>query len=75
MRLADWMRQEGLSDADVAAAAGISEEAVRKIRFRVRGASARVAGHIHRLSAGNVPPNELVALKRRAVSVPPETRA
>lgn len=59
MLLSEWMRREGLSDADVAAAVGLSAEAIRKLRFRARGTSLRVAARIEALSAGQVRAHDL----------------
>lgn len=72
MLLSEFMRRKKLSDADVAAAVGLSEEAVRKLRFRARGASVRVAARLDEISGGKVRAADLVPMKRRAASVPAE---
>ncbi len=59
MLLSEWMRREGLSDADVAAAVDLSEFTVRKLRFRDRGTSLRVAARIEALSGGQVRAHDL----------------
>ncbi|EHP90835.1 hypothetical protein [Methylorubrum extorquens] len=65
MWLKDWMTREGLSDAEMAGRIGeISAEGVRKLRFRTRGPSIRVAARIEAVTAGAV----------RAVDLEPVTR-
>lgn len=70
MLLSEFMRREGLSDADVAEAVGLSAEAIRKLRFRARGTSLRVAARIEALSGGQVRTCDLEP--RRAAAKAPE---
>jgi hypothetical protein len=72
MLLSEFMKAEGLSDSDVAEATGLSAEAIRKLRFRVRGASMRVAAKLDEISGGKVRAADLVPMKRRIASVPAE---
>ncbi|MDH2311451.1 hypothetical protein [Methylobacterium brachiatum] len=72
MLLKDWMRVEGLSDAAMAERiGGISSFMVRKLRFRVRGPSVRVAARIDAITAGAVRAPDLLPTKpSRAVRTP-----
>jgi hypothetical protein len=72
MLLKDWMRVEGLSDTDMAERIGdISAFMVRKLRFRVRGPSVRVAARIDAITAGAVRAPDLLPMKpSRAVRAP-----
>lgn len=50
-----WMRSELLTDAEMAERiGGISKFGVRKLRFRQRGPSIRVAARIEMVTAGQV---------------------
>lgn len=64
MLLKIWMRSEGLSDAEMAdRIGGISAFGVRKLRFRQRGPSIRVAARIEAISSGLVRPVDLQPVK------------
>lgn len=66
MLLKLWMQSEGLSDTEMAARIGdISPFTVRKLRFRERGPSIRVAARIEAISAGMVRPVDLQPAKPR----------
>lgn len=65
MLLIDFMRAEGLSDAEMAdKIGGIGALGVRKLRFRSRGPSIRVAARIHEISGGKVTAPDLEPKKR-----------
>ena len=67
MLLIDFMRAEGLDDARMAEMiGGISPLGVRKLRFRARGPSIRVAARIHEISKGRVTPPEMQPKKKAA---------
>lgn len=71
MLLKDWMRGEGISDADMAERiGGITSHGVRKLRFRERGPSIRVAARIEEISGGKVRSPDLQPVKRRPPSAP-----
>ncbi|MDO9428417.1 MAG: hypothetical protein Q7T93_16495 [Methylobacterium sp.] len=66
MLLKAWMRDEGLTDREMADRIGdISLFMVRKLRFRERGPSIRVAARIEELSGGMVRAPDLEPLKSR----------
>lgn len=66
MTLANWMRSEGVDDATLAQGIGdFSAEGVRKLRFRSRGPSARVAARIHEITGGKVQPPDMVPTKKQ----------
>lgn len=55
------MRREGLSDAEMAGRiGGVSPSWVRKLRFRAKAPSLRVATRIGIVTAGAVPASELL---------------
>ena len=64
MLLKHWMRSELLTDAELAERIGeISEFGVRKLRFRQRGPSIRVAARIEEISGGKVRAPDLEPVK------------
>lgn len=64
MLLRDWMRVEGVSDAAMAERIGdISAEQVRKLRFRARGTTLRVAVRIDCITGGMVRAADLAPLR------------
>jgi hypothetical protein len=66
MLLKAWMRDEGLTDREMADCIGdISLFMVRKLRFRERGPSVRVAARIEELSGGQVRARDLEPAKPR----------
>ncbi|AYO83679.1 hypothetical protein [Methylobacterium brachiatum] len=74
MLLKDWMRVEGLSDAAMAERiGGISSFMVRKLRFRVRGPSVRVAARIDAITSGAVRAPDLLPTKPSRTVRTPET--
>lgn len=65
MLLIDFMRAEGLTDAELAdKIGGIGALGVRKLRFRSRGPSIRVAARIHEISGGKVTAPDLEPKKK-----------
>ncbi|KQT17714.1 hypothetical protein ASG40_16975 [Methylobacterium sp. Leaf399] len=66
MLLKEWMRSEGFDDAAVAEKVGLSRFGVRKLRFRERGPSIRVAARIEAISGGKVRSPDLEPVKRRS---------
>lgn len=76
MLLRDWMRVEGVDDAEMAERiGGISRFMVHKLRFRQRGPSIRVAVRIETISGGKVRSSDLQPLKPVAGPVPAEARS
>jgi len=68
MLLKDWMRREALTDSEMAERIGsISLFGVRKLRFRQRGPSIRVAARIEEISGGMVRSADLEPVKPRVV--------
>ena len=73
MLLKDWMRDEGLSDDDMAERIGdISTFLVRKLRFRTHGPSIRVASRIEVLTRGQVLSPDMVPVRSRRAAPAPE---
>ncbi|GJD73119.1 hypothetical protein [Methylobacterium goesingense] len=70
MLLKDWMRTSEIDDAGLAERIGdISVFGVRKLRFRQRGPSIRVAARIEEISGGMVRAPDLEPVKpARAVA-------
>ncbi|NEU13565.1 hypothetical protein G3T14_15705 [Methylobacterium sp. BTF04] len=69
MLLKDWMRREALTDSEMAERIGdISVFGVRKLRFRARGPSIRVAARIEEISGGMVRASDMEPAKARASS-------
>jgi hypothetical protein len=69
MLLKDFMRAEDLSDSEMAEKIGdISEFGVRKLRFRTRGPSVRVAARIEEVTGGKVRSVDLQPLTNRRAS-------
>lgn len=67
MLLKDFMRAEGLTDAAMADLIGdIGALTVRKLRFRARGPSIRVAARIHEITGGRVTPPEMQPKRKSA---------
>lgn len=65
MLLKDFMRREDLTEKDLAEKiGGISEFGVRKLRYRERGPSIRVALRIHEITGGLVGTADLQPLER-----------
>ena len=75
MLLSDWMRVNGVSDPVMAdAIGGVSIETVRKLRFRAKGVSLKVAARIDEVTRGEVRSPDLLPLKKRAPSISTKVR-
>ncbi|MCJ2080727.1 hypothetical protein [Methylobacterium sp. J-090] len=67
MVLGSWMRMVGLSDREMAEkVGGMSVSGIRKLRYRQRGPSIRVAARIVELSAGKVTLADMQPIETRA---------
>lgn len=72
MLLKDFMRAEGLTDAELAdKIGGISSFGVRKLRFRSRGPSIRVAARIEEITGGRVGSSDMQPIRKEPMTSAP----
>lgn len=75
MLLKDFMRAERLTDAALAELiGGISAFGVRKLRFRSRGPSIRVAARIEEISGGRVGSSDMQPIRKEPTTLAPSTQ-
>jgi len=61
MKLADWMRERGLRDGDIAARLEVTRTTISRIRREKLTPSAALIARIFELTEGAVPPTEFFA--------------